>query len=560
MKPTDGPLSCGNWACSRSLAAKLAKIGYDGGMKWILAMVMLLGAVQLRAEDAPAKKPKKLDETQAFFNAPRGPQMHVQVSKEDLARLRKDPRTEVRAKIREVVPGKIDVLHEDVEIHIKGGPGSLRSVDDKPALTLNFSKYIRNRRFHGLDKFHLNNSVQDPAYMCENLGGQIFRAAGIPAPRVTYAHVWLNDRDLGLYVLIEGFDEAFLRNGFKNRSGIIYQGAFSDIDGNLPSNAKDPKQAQILLKRLADAFREPDPAKRRQKIEQYLDVDKFLTFMALESMVAHWDGYCGNRNNYRIYEDPSSNKMIFLPHGMDQLFQRPDYPLMSNNGAIVCQALLATPEDRIKYFERIAELRKKVFDPQDLHKRIDDIAAHIQPVAEEISPDAVRQHKEQTAGMHQRIDERVRQIDHMLANPPRPLKFENGIASVSGWSPTVMEGDPQLDQIQEDGKPRLRIRCGKSPCAASFRATVLLSPGRYAFEGDCRTIAVVAPQGDNSGAGLRISGGHRDQHAVGNTPWAHQSFEFDVTEPLRDVVLVCELRANSGEAQFDPSTLRVRKK
>ena len=64
----------------------------------------------------------------------------------------------------------------------------------RPTITL------RGRTFHGLRKFHLNNAVQDGSFLHELISGEIFRAGVVAATRVAHARVWLNDRELGLYV------------------------------------------------------------------------------------------------------------------------------------------------------------------------------------------------------------------------------------------------------------------------------------------------------------------------------------------------------------------------
>src|SRR5688500_11917603 len=58
-------------------------------------------------------------------------------------------------------------VYTNVAIHIKGAAGSFRPFDDRPALTLNFDKFARGQRFHGLQKLSLNNSVQDPTFLNE---------------------------------------------------------------------------------------------------------------------------------------------------------------------------------------------------------------------------------------------------------------------------------------------------------------------------------------------------------------------------------------------------------
>jgi hypothetical protein len=85
---------------------------------------------------------------------------------------------------------------KDVGVHLKGNYGTFQGVDGKPSLTLNFDKFVRNQKFHGLDKFHLNNSVSDPSYMTELLCRELFLTAGVPTARVTHARLEINGRDV----------------------------------------------------------------------------------------------------------------------------------------------------------------------------------------------------------------------------------------------------------------------------------------------------------------------------------------------------------------------------
>ena len=130
----------------------------------------------------------------------------IEIGETNLQSLRKEPRKYVPATVREG-----GLIYTNVGVHLKGAAGSFRSIDDKAALTLSFGKLSPRQRFHGLQKIHLNNSVQDVSYLTELLCGELFLAAGVPAARTTHARVYLNGRDLGLYVLKEGFDKTFLR-------------------------------------------------------------------------------------------------------------------------------------------------------------------------------------------------------------------------------------------------------------------------------------------------------------------------------------------------------------
>ena len=511
------------------------------------------------SSEKPVKKAGKVDD---FFAGGPIPRLRIQLSPEELNKLRQNGREYVSATLRESAgEGQPETVYNKVAVHLKGAAGSFRGVDDKPGLTLNFDKYAPGQEFHGLEKIHLNNSVQDPSYMSENLGNAIFRDAGIPATRVTYARVWINERDLGLFVLKEGFDDVFLKDSFEDHRGTLYEGSFRDVDNDLPERANKAKKNTARLKELLAACREGDPAARRQKLEKVLDVDRFLTFMALEAMTAHWDGYCPNRNNYRVYHDPKTDKLVFLPHGTDQLFQRADYPLMHAN-AIVAQAVVGIPEGNARYLERVAELRQKLFTPELMTKRLEEVAARLKPAMESVG--AAAQHKEQTENFRQRIAERVKHIDKQLAEIPRPLKFDAaGVADLSGarWEPQTGGGKVALDKPEEAGRARLHIRIEPGGEGfASYRTTVLLPKGRYTLEGPVRTAGVTAPEGTNTGAGLRISGGQRTSHLTGSADWQPVAFDFEVAEDSKNVVLVCELKGSAGEAWFDPAGLKLRRR
>src|SRR5262249_36204758 len=155
-------------------------------------------------------------------------------------------------------------------------------------------------------KFHLNNAVQDPTYLHELVGYELFRRTGLPAPRITHAHVFLDGRDLGLYVLKEAYDRRFLAQFFARNDGNLYDGGVNgDVDKQLGRDSgKGPLDRHDLVA-LTAACAEADPARRRAALEQCVDIERFLTFMALEALVGHWDGYVSNQNNWRVYFDPA---------------------------------------------------------------------------------------------------------------------------------------------------------------------------------------------------------------------------------------------------------------
>jgi spore coat protein CotH len=192
--------------------------------------------------------------------------------------------------------------------------GVFRPVDEKPAFTLSFAKYEGATRFHGLKRLHLNNAREDSTFLRQLVCGEMARAAGVPASRCTHALVSLNGRKLGLYVLVEGYTQDFLAQFFAQTEGDLYEGGFcKDIDAELTKDEGDVRDFRIIEQLIA-ATREEDDAKRWKALQGALDVDRYASFLAMESLMGVGDGYDFFRNNYRIYHDPVTKRLAFILH------------------------------------------------------------------------------------------------------------------------------------------------------------------------------------------------------------------------------------------------------
>jgi len=104
----------------------------------------------------------------------------------------------------------------------------------------------------------------------------------------------------------------------------------------------------------------------------------------------------------------------------------------------------------------------------------------------------------------------------------------------------------------------LAINAGTGTSSSSWRARVLLGPGRYQFQGRVRVNGVTIDEGDpRGGAGLRISKGNMPRKITGTSGWTDCRYNFDVEGEISDVELICELRASSRNAWFDTSSLKL---
>ncbi|HTD65896.1 MAG TPA: CotH kinase family protein [Candidatus Limnocylindria bacterium] len=516
------------------------------------------------AASANKDKKQKRAPAEEIFDNKTVLSFRIEISPRELVFLRhEDDRKDVRATIYEGT----NVWH-DVGLHVKGAAGSRRGIDDKPALTLNFGKFTPKQRFHGLRKIHLNNSVQDGSYLTENLCSELYRKAGVPTPRVSYATLELNGKKRGLYVLKEGFTKDMLEIYFKNPEGNLYDGGFlreitdqleRDLDGD--EDVRDWSD----LKALTKAAQHTDPLTRFDELSKVLDMDRFLSFAALQVMTWDWDGYVMNRNNYRVYHDLGTGKMVFLPHGMDQMFWEVNHfiiPRPKRFNGLVARAMIETPQGKKFYRERFGQVFTNVFQIEMLTNRVDELAALLRPYAGNTNEynGQVKRIRDLIVAQHANFEKRLREPE------PQPTVFASGIAKIRNWAiPSPEPRDPAKalrDQVDVDGRHALHIITTNhtTNTTASWRATVYLGEGKYRFETMAKGAGIV-PALDikkGEGAGIRQHGTqtNRLNKLIGDAPWQKLEYEFPI-QFEQEVTLICELRATAGEVWFDADSMRL---
>jgi spore coat protein H len=522
-----------------------------------LVMLSFCVAVCVQAADASGAPSKQGAGDEVFTNAVVR-EIRISVDLAGITELRRDTREYVPATLRERLTDGENVF-TNVGIHLKG-MGSFRPVDQKPAFTIKFNKFAEGQNFHGLTKISLNNSVQDPTFLNEILCTELFRQAGVPAARVGHARVYLNDRYLGLYTLVEGLNKPFLRRHFSDTKGNLYEGHTKDVNEWLDQDNGEAT-SQRDLKALAEAAQSP-AAERWAKLGALVDLDRFVSMLAAEVLMAHWDGYWLNRNNYCVYNDPASQRMTFIPHGLDNMFQLTTMSWRPTMQGLLVRAVIHTPEGQRAYRERVTQLLTNQFRIEQLTNRIDALAARIRPALEPDGAATLMEFDRNVGNFKRRVAERIRNVSQQInalgvlarfdgKNPALPL------ASVN-WSTNVDAGVVFMTRNLDNKRPVLQIRHGDSGgCIASWRARVALEAGRYRFRGRVKAEGLLPADSPNVGVSLRVSGLHPPFQIVRDTGWRLVEFDFEVLPPSDDIDLVCELSTVLGAAAFDLSSLEL---
>ena len=251
--------------------------------------------------------------------------------------LNADARTYVVAQLRVTLPTGRSYGPIDVGVRLKGKIGSFRSLAEKAAFKIDTDRFVVDQRLFGLEKINLNNMVQDRSAVHEWMAYELFRARGIPAPRVGSARVSVNGEDYGAYLIIEAVDDPnMLARSFPSTLA-VYEGEYGqdlfpdaiddfDLDAGL-----DPGRASLLA--LATAANYGNGPDFFSNLEPVLDWEEVLAMMSMEVLIGHWDGYGPTRNNYFLHAD-NAGVYSMMPWGADQTFVV-DWPLFEGQGLLL---------------------------------------------------------------------------------------------------------------------------------------------------------------------------------------------------------------------------------
>lgn len=132
-----------------------------------------------------------------------------------------------------------------------------------------------------------------------------------------------------------------------------------------------------------------DDAEFAQRLGEFLDYDAFARFLGALTLIASYDGFLSNGQNFYAYLDPQSNKFGFIPWDLDHAWG--NFPRVGTAGTRerasiwhpwvgenrFLERVLAVEEFRKIYRERLEELLTTRFNPERLNPRIDAIATSI---------------------------------------------------------------------------------------------------------------------------------------------------------------------------------------
>lgn len=252
----------------------------------------------------------------------------------------------------------------------------------RPSLKLDADRFVDGNRFDdGREHVTLNNMQQDPSRIRTCLAYAVFTRAGLPAPDCSFAEVRVQGQEVGVYADVQPVKKRYLTEHFGNDNGDLYEGTVSDFTDDyvvtFEPKTDETDAALTPLYDLADALEASDDD-LLEVLGGLVDIDAFLTFWVVESLIGHWDGYSQNRNNFYVYRSPDTGLMTFLPWGADAVFMSAESDPVHTVGALASR-LWNHPVTRAAYLAEAQRLLDEVWDEAWLLDEVNRMGALVSP-------------------------------------------------------------------------------------------------------------------------------------------------------------------------------------
>lgn len=256
-------------------------------------------------EDAEAKEYPYLDNlfAEGVVN-----EINIEISEEDWADLVENPLEETYYAVDVTINGE---TLSNVALRTKGN-NTLTSVassdSDRYSFKIDFDYFNDGENYYGLKKLNLNNNYGDASYMREYISYRIMGEMGIPVPATSYTHITINGEEWGLYLAVEPIDEVFLERTFGDSTGDLYKpdGTGADLVYRGDDMSEYPGLVLKTNEETSDGSAILELMKALESgegLEDVLDVDEVLRYLAANVALANYDSYLGNTtHNYYLYE------------------------------------------------------------------------------------------------------------------------------------------------------------------------------------------------------------------------------------------------------------------
>ncbi|QTA85654.1 CotH kinase family protein [Desulfonema magnum] len=246
---------------------------------------------------------------------------------------------------------------------------------------------IDNQRFYGFKQLTLSSSYKDDSLIREKVAADIFRDAGVPAPRTAFYRVYIDHGEgseyFGLYTMVEVPADPMLDSYFGNSDGNLYKpegsgatfATFDMASFDKETNEDEADRSDIIA--LFDALHSSrdNATAWRACLEKTLNVDGFLRWLAVNTLIQNWDTYGAMTHNFYLYTNSEDGRINWIPWDNNEALKGSDSGDRGSLSLSLAEVTDSWPLIRYladdpayweKYVSFIGETARGAFEPEKM--------------------------------------------------------------------------------------------------------------------------------------------------------------------------------------------------
>lgn len=273
------------------------------------------------------------------------------------------------------------------------------AVSNKVSLKFDINQYFDGTVWHGVKKASLENGQQSScgpiseglAWYVQDRAAEYLRTSkGIDYKpgKFTFANVYVNGVNQGLYTSVEQVDKQFLRNRSLWVPGETWLYKQQDVNNTEQDEGPTPTSPTMSVLNYQPfntrGASPPGDDVLSSQLPTYINMDAWLTMGAVNAFTSNPDNLFAKGKNYfwADYEDNTVMKRQYFPWDLDGVFPLTNWTsniYSPGNLGTYADLVLGTPAFRDRYNEIMLDLLNGPLSVQSLHAYLNQLQPIISP-------------------------------------------------------------------------------------------------------------------------------------------------------------------------------------
>jgi spore coat protein CotH len=235
----------------------------------------------------------------------------------------------------------------------------------------------------------------DSSLMREKVAADLFQEFDVPAAATSFCVVYVDygegSQYYGVYTMVEEMDDTGIFEQFAEDQGNLYKpdgdaasfsiGTYDKEEFEKKNNEEeaDYSDVEALYEIINSNLRITDSNSWKTTLENVFNVDGFMRYLAVNTVIQNWDTYGNMTHNYYLYQDLETGQLNWIPWDNNEAFSSGkgnrsalslDMEEVSDHWPLI-RYLLEEPEYKALYEAYLQEFVEEVFTMENMVETYD---------------------------------------------------------------------------------------------------------------------------------------------------------------------------------------------